>query len=257
MIKSNDDYDLDSYLANQAKTFATVKESDSRSLDFKQHVKGLKFMEIAYPQKSLYEQQFYQQGARFIAGVDEVGRGCLAGPLVAAAVILPMDFSCPLELNDSKQLTAKQREKLSEQIKKQAIAYAIEEASVEEIAEFNILEADKRAMCRALDRLNPQADALLVDYIALAYSTQYGCIHPAKGDNLSYSIAAASIIAKVYRDKLMENLALEFPVYAWAENKGYGTKAHYQALDTYGPCRWHRQLFLRKWQAQKENTNNR
>lgn len=256
MPMSNDDYDFDSYLADQAKNFAIAKGPEKKPLDFTQHVKGLKFMEIAYPQKSLYEQQFYKQGARFIAGVDEVGRGCLAGPLVAAAVILPMDFSCPLELNDSKQLTTKQREKLSEQIKKQAIAYAIEEASVEEIAEFNILEADKRAMCRALNRLTPQADALLVDYIALPYSTQYGCMHPAKGDNLSYSIAAASIIAKVYRDKLMENLALEFPEYAWNENKGYGTKAHYQALDKYGPCKWHRQLFLRKWQAQRENANN-
>lgn len=241
-------YDLEAYLDSKPEKAEPVATSN---LDYSKLASGLEFMQLAYPDKSQFEQKLYQQGARYIAGVDEVGRGCLAGPLVAACVILPADFRCPLHLNDSKRLSAKQRENLAKQIQDVALAYSIEEASVEEIAEYNILEADKRAMLRALGKLKLKADSLLVDYIDLAYPTKYGCIHPAKGDSLSYSIAAASIIAKVYRDKLMTKLALDYPMYAWDKNKGYGTKEHYQALDTYGSCKWHRALFLRKWQAEK------
>lgn len=253
MLESKDNYDFTAYLASYEHAKLKTASQTKSALDLANLAKGLTFMQLAYPKKSAYEQELYKRGARYIAGVDEVGRGCLAGPLVAAAVILPTNFNCPLELNDSKQLTAKQRAKLAEQIKKQAIAYVIEEASVEEIAEYNILEADKRAMQRALTRLKPQADALLVDYIDLAYQTKYGCIHPAKGDSLSYSIAAASIIAKVYRDALMDKLAEQYKEYGWTDNKGYGTKAHYQALDIYGPCPLHRELFLRKWREKRKN----
>lgn len=252
MVNLQDCYDFTAYLASEEHKKLDARPNSKLVLETDKLAQGIKFMQLAYPKKSAYEQELYNAGARYIAGVDEVGRGCLAGPLVAAAVILPADFNCPLELNDSKQLSAKRREKLAQQIQEQAISFSIEEASIEEIAEFNILEADKRAMQRALASLQPQADGLLVDYIALPYKTKYGCLHPAKGDSLSYSIAAASIIAKVYRDKLMDKLALDYPQYDWQHNKGYGTHSHYLALDKYGPCKWHRELFLRKWQAQRQ-----
>lgn len=242
-------YDLASYIDNLKQ--GKVTGAAEGRINFSA-VSAEKFWQLFYPTKSLYEQKLYQAGARLIAGVDEVGRGCLAGPLVVAAVILPLDFTCPANLDDSKKLTAKKREDLAAQIKKAAVAYHIETASVEEIATYNILEADKRAMIRALKALSPQPDAVIADYVDLSFKTKYKSEHPAKGDSLSYSVAAASILAKVYRDQLMTELAQQYPEYLWQKNKGYGTKEHYEALDQYGPTIWHRELFLRKWKEKKQ-----
>lgn len=245
--KINSDYDLEQYLQEQTGT--TLKNCDFSPQAVLQEAQPLQFMKLAYPGRSAFEQEFYLQGATLIAGVDEVGRGCLAGPLVVAAVIMPLNFNCPLNLNDSKKLSAKQREQLSSEIKDKALAWAIEEADVSEIAEFNILEADKRAMLRALHKLQPAPEAVIVDYVDLNFAAPYGSVHPDKGDSKSFNIAAASIIAKVYRDNLMKEMALVYPQYDFVNNKGYGTAKHYAALDKYGPCPQHRELFLRKWRA--------
>jgi ribonuclease HII len=179
-------------------------------------------------------------------GVDEVGRGCLAGPVVAAAVVLPDTFDLPL-LNDSKQLKEKERIELAKAIRRQALAYAVAEASVEEIDRYNILQATFLAMHRALDevfaQLSPPPNLILVDgnrfkpYPFVAHR----CV--VKGDGRYASIAAASILAKVYRDNLMKSLAAEFPQYGWAQNVGYPTPAHKQAIARYGLTIWHRRSF--------------
>ncbi|NIK74808.1 ribonuclease HII [Thermonema lapsum] len=179
-------------------------------------------------------------------GVDEVGRGCLAGPVVAAAVVLPDSFCLP-SLNDSKQLKEQERIELAKAIRAQAIAYAIAEASVEEIDRYNILQATFLAMHRALDelfaRLSPPPDLILVDgnrfkpYPFVAHR----CI--VKGDSQYASIAAASILAKVYRDNLMKSLAQQFPEYGWESNVGYPTSAHKRAIAQYGMTPWHRKSF--------------
>ncbi len=180
------------------------------------------------------------------AGLDEVGRGCLAGPVVAAAVILPFDFTHSL-LTDSKQLSAKNRQDIAAEIQEKAIAWAIAEASVDEIDQFNILKASMLAMHRALEKLSVQPELLLVDgnrftpYEWLPHQ----CI--IKGDTLYYSIAAASVIAKVERDKLMQNLSTKYPQYGWESNKGYPTPLHKKALQQYGTTEWHRKSF--KWKT--------
>ena len=176
------------------------------------------------------------------AGCDEVGRGCLAGPVVAAAVILPKDFSHPL-LNDSKQLTPVSRMQLEEEIKAVALDYAIAEVDHQTIDEINILQASFLAMHRAIEKLTTAPELLLVDgnrfrpfpFIA------HQCI--VKGDSLYYSIAAASILAKTYRDKLMIRLAQDFPHYGWETNVGYPTAFHRLAIRQYGFTPWHRRSF--------------
>lgn len=179
------------------------------------------------------------------AGCDEAGRGCLAGPVFAAAVIFPKDFRNE-QLNDSKQLNAAKRYELREIIEKEAICYAVGQVSVEEIDEINILNASFLAMHRALDLLHVEAEFLLIDgnrfnpYKAVPHQ----CI--IKGDAKYLSIAAASILAKTYRDEHMEKLAIDFPQYGWKDNKGYATQKHRKSLQHHGSCPHHRKVFIRK-----------
>ncbi len=190
-----------------------------------------------------YEQQLWNQGIDLIAGVDEVGRGCFAGPVVAAAVILPRDFHATTEINDSKLLSAPKREKLSKLIKTYAIGYYIAEVSVEEINKLGIGKATQLAFSQTISTINPQPQHILIDafYItAIDKTKQTPIIH---GDMLSISIAAASIIAKVYRDERMRELHAQFPQYNFFTNKGYGTKKHQQAMKQFGLCNLHRRSF--------------
>ncbi|MCC6826549.1 MAG: ribonuclease HII [Acidobacteria bacterium] len=189
-----------------------------------------------------FEQQAEAEGFRFIAGLDEVGRGCLAGPVVAAACILDLSRPLPDGLNDSKKLSPARREKIAAELRETAAAWAIGEASAEEIDQINILEATKLAMRRALEKLSPQADYLLIDALQLK---GIGLAQKAiiKGDSISASIAAASIIAKTFRDELMTAHDIEFPQYGFAGHKGYGSAAHLAALREYGHCKLHRTSF--------------
>jgi ribonuclease HII len=188
--------------------------------------------------KSSFSNQYLE------AGLDEVGRGCLAGPVVAAAVILPSDFQHSI-LTDSKKLTSKQRIQLETEIKSQAISWAIAEASPTEIDQINIAQASMLAMHRALAKLSLRPELLLVDgnrFTPFEF-IPFQCV--IKGDGIYYSIAAASVIAKVYRDELMTKLASEHPQYEWQQNMGYPTKAHRRALEQFGDTAWHRKSF--KW----------
>ena len=189
------------------------------------------------------EQEFYAQGYKVICGIDEAGRGPLCGPVVAAACILP-DGLYIEGLNDSKKLTEKKREKLFDIIKESALAYCIAEASVEEIDELNILEADLLAMRRAIDGLSLKPDLALIDG-NIARDFQIDAIPVIKGDAISMNIAAASILAKVTRDRMCIELDREYPEYGIAKHKGYGTKAHMDALRQYGPSKIHRKQFIR------------
>ena len=189
------------------------------------------------------EKELLEQGFTAVCGVDEAGRGPLCGPVVAAACILPMGFELA-ELNDSKKLTEKKREKLFDIIRENAIAYCIAEASVEEIDAMNILEADLLAMRRAIDGLGVKADFALIDG-NIARDFQIPAKAIIKGDATSPSIAAASILAKVTRDRACIELDRAYPQYGIAKHKGYGTKAHMQALREHGPSPIHRKQFIR------------
>ena len=189
------------------------------------------------------EKELLEQGFTAVCGVDEAGRGPLCGPVVAAACILPMGFELA-ELNDSKKLTEKKREKLFDIIRENAIAYCIAEASVEEIDAMNILEADLLAMRRAIDGLSVKADFALIDG-NIARDFQIPAKAIIKGDATSPSIAAASILAKVTRDRQCIELDRAYPQYGIAKHKGYGTKAHMQALREHGPSPSHRKQFIR------------
>ena len=191
----------------------------------------------------------FAEGYSVVCGVDEAGRGPLAGPVCAAAVILPPHIQIP-GLNDSKKLTDKRRRELMPVIKEQAIAYGIAFASHEEIDQINILQATYLAMERALAQLNVKPDIALIDGnrakdFGLPVKT---VVH---GDSLSASIAAASVLAKVTRDDLMLQLAEEYPQYGFEIHKGYGTKAHYEALTAHGPSPVHRMTFLKKFYGEK------
>ncbi|MBC1730124.1 ribonuclease HII [Listeria seeligeri] len=187
-----------------------------------------------------YENDLYQQGYKCIAGVDEVGRGPLAGPVVAAAVILPEDFSV-VGINDSKQLSEVKRETLFELIKQQAIAVGVGIIEHDVIDEVNIYEATKLAMRMALDELDPSPDFILIDAMPLKYTEAE--LSLIKGDTKSISIAAASIIAKVTRDRLMKDYDVAYPGYDFLHNMGYGTKNHLNGLNTNGVCPIHRLSF--------------
>lgn len=186
------------------------------------------------------------------AGCDEAGRGCLAGNVVAAAVILPTDYVNPL-LNDSKKLTAKQRYALREQIEHEALAWAVGVATPQEIDNINILHASFLAMHRALDQLKLRPETVIVDgnhfdpYVIGKGLPDEGKILPhtciVKGDGKYLSIAAASILAKTYRDDYMNEQAERFPFYGWEKNKGYPTKTHYQGIEKHGLCALHRKSF--------------
>ncbi len=188
-----------------------------------------------------YENEARIAGYKLIAGGDEAGRGPWAGPVTAAMAILPEE-PCIIGLNDSKKLTRNQRKELYEEIKDKAVAYGIGWASVEEIDKFNILEATRLAFRRAFEQLNPQPDYVLLDFIKLPWLK---LPHQAfaKGETLSASVAAASILAKEARDLEMERLALEYPEYGFDNHKGYGTAAHMEALKKIGPCKLHRMSF--------------
>ncbi len=175
-------------------------------------------------------------------GLDEAGRGCLSGPVTAAAVILPENFEHPL-LNDSKKLSEKQRELLRPIIEREAIAYAVAFVDNTEIDKINILNASILAMHHALDQLNADFDFLLIDgnQFKPYKEVPHECI--VKGDGKYRSIAAASILAKTYRDDYMKQLDAEFPVYGWAQNKGYPTQKHVQAIKEHGTTPYHRASF--------------
>ena len=191
------------------------------------------------------EEGYYAQGFKVICGVDEAGRGPLAGPVCAAAVILPEHLELP-GLTDSKKLTDKKRRELYPIIKEQAIAYGIGFADQQEIDEINILQATFLAMSRALEQLGVKPELALIDGnrekdFGIPVKTVV------KGDSLSANIAAASVLAKVTRDDLMVEMARKYPEYGFEIHKGYGTKAHYAALREHGPCPIHRMSFLKKF----------
>ena len=187
----------------------------------------------------VYEERYGAEGL-MIAGIDEVGRGPLAGPVIACAAILPRDLLI-LELNDSKKLSEKKRERLFDVLQKEAVAFAFGASSPKRIDEINILQATKEAMRIAASQV--PADCFLIDAVS-----QLGLkgkeIPIIKGDATSYAIAAASIIAKVTRDRQMAEADREYPAYGFARNKGYGTKEHIEALRKYGPCPIHRRTFI-------------
>lgn len=191
-----------------------------------------------------YEEEAMQKGFRQICGVDEAGRGPLAGPVCAAAVILPPGKLIE-GVNDSKKLTEKKREALFEVIKQKATSYSIAFASVEEIEEMNILNATMLAMKRAVEGLSVPPDYVMIDGNRTP-DLSVPCAAIVKGDAKSLAIACASVLAKVSRDRLLYEYAREYPQYHFDRHKGYGTKAHVEALREFGPCPYHRRSFLKK-----------
>jgi ribonuclease HII len=197
-------------------------------------------------EKLAYEKALIAKGYRYVIGVDEVGRGPLAGPVVCAAVVMPLDEnSLVIGVDDSKKLSAKKREQLAEEIKNRALCYQIIEIDEKQIDEMNILQATRLGMKKAIESL-PQGDVVLTDGnmtldIALP---QQSVVH---GDALSYSIGAASIIAKVHRDNLMDEYAKTYPQYAFEKNKGYGTAEHIKGIKEYGLCPIHRRTFTKNF----------
>lgn len=202
----------------------------------------------------IYEREQWDKGVQAICGVDEAGAGPLAGPVYAAAVILPRETEIP-GLNDSKKLTEKKREALFDIITARAVAYSIARVEAAEIDEMDILNARMLAIQRAIDGLAVPPQLALIDG-----NRDHGSIHAVTtphvtiigGDGKSASIAAASILAKVARDRYVSGeLNDQYPQYQFARHKGYGTKLHYEMLDQYGPCPQHRMTFLKKWEAKR------
>lgn len=201
----------------------------------KQKLQHEKFMDM-----TVYERKFLKEGYQYIAGIDEVGRGPLAGPVVAAAVILPSDVYLP-GIDDSKKLTESKREQYYAEIKEKAIAIGVGIIDNDEIDTVNILNATKKAMLQALQQLMPQPDLLLIDAVKL--DTPYRAESIIKGDSLSVSIACASIIAKVTRDRMFKEYDVKYPGYGFANNSGYGTKEHLDGLKLNGITPIHRKSF--------------
>ena len=202
-------------------------------------------MKTEAPDLWLYEHEAAREGFACVCGVDEAGRGPLAGPVCAAAVILPPDIQIE-GLNDSKKLTDKKRRALYDVITEQAVSYGIAFADEQEIDEINILQATFLAMRRAVEKLTVAPDIALIDgNRAPGLSCRERTI--VHGDALSASVAAASILAKVTRDRLMEEYDAQYPQYGFAVHKGYGTQRHYAALREFGACPIHRQSFLRRF----------
>lgn len=214
---------------------------------------GLKFnlQEFRFPANDYFRYRYQKNGkmlkSRYQnllveAGCDEAGRGCFAGPVFAAAVILPKRFKHPL-LNDSKKLTEEQRNELRPVIEKSAIAYAVAAVDNDEIDTINILNASFKAMHLAIDKLQVRPEMLLID--GNRFNPFPGIPHECiiQGDGVYASIAAASILAKTYRDEYMQQIHQEFPMYHWCSNKGYGTPAHRLAISTHGICKYHRKSF--------------
>ena len=198
-------------------------------------------------EKLQYERALLAKGCRYIVGVDEVGRGPLAGPVVCAAVIMPLDEdSLVIGVDDSKKLSAKKLEQLAEQIKERALCYHIVEIDEKTIDEINILQATRLGMKKAIEGLSLQGDTVLTDgNMTLDISLpQRSVVH---GDALSYSIGAASIVAKVHRDALMDEYAKQYPYYAFEKNKGYGTAEHIKGIKEQGICPIHRKTFTKNF----------
>jgi ribonuclease HII len=202
---------------------------------------------------TLFEDEARAMGFARIAGLDEVGRGALAGPVVVAAVILDPAAPLPVGLDDSKKLTALQRERIACELRSTARCHAYGLIGPEEIDRTNILVATRRAMLQALEKLEPRADFLLIDAIQLRESAlpQKAII---RGDSISASIAAASVLAKTYRDALMRDYDAEFPQYGFSSHAGYGTRAHFDALKAHGCCPIHRRSF--RGVIQEENSES-
>ncbi len=190
-----------------------------------------------------YEKKY--QG-KLVAGIDEAGRGPLAGPVVCACAIMPMDEDKIIDgINDSKKLSVKKREELYDKIVGTAIAYSIVEIDEKKIDEINILQATKLGMKKAVESLSVTPDIVLIDAVKIDTALLQDNI--IRGDSLSYNIASASILAKVHRDRLMEKLDKKYPEYGFAKHKGYGTKAHIEALKKYGKCKIHRDTYIKKF----------
>ena len=197
------------------------------------------------------DRAFLSDKVKYIAGVDEVGRGPLAGPVVCCAAIMPLDYENAVDgVDDSKKVSAKKRESLYETLKSKAIAYKICRIEPEEIDEINILEATKKCMRMCVEGLEIKPDVVLVDALNLELSVK--SVPIIKGDMKSYSIGAASIIAKVYRDRLMDEYDAIYPEYGFKNNKGYGTKTHIDALKETGACPIHRKTFIKNFSDEKE-----
>ena len=188
-----------------------------------------------------YERQYYDEGAKLIAGVDEAGRGPLAGPLVIAAVVMPQEFFIS-GLNDSKQISASKRDKLYDEILQKALSVSVNIVSISNIDELNIYRATQQGMAEVLLHLDKQPDVALIDAMPVE-AGNIKTVSLVHGDALSASIAAASIIAKVTRDRIMEKLDALYPAYKFANNKGYGSKDHMQAIDQDGVTEWHRRSY--------------
>lgn len=201
--------------------------------------------------KFFYENKYYAAGCKYVAGVDEVGRGPLAGPVVCAAVIMPRG-DIIAGADDSKKLTASKRTALAKIIKDRAVCYNIAAVPEKEIDEINILQAVRKCMEKAVKGLTIMPDITLVD--GLDTRLDLNAEYIVKGDSKSYSIACASILAKVYRDELMEGYSLKFPDYGFEKNKGYGTAYHIQAIKEKGACELHRVTFIKKFLAEREKT---
>lgn len=194
-----------------------------------------------------FEKEAIENGCRLIGGIDEAGRGPLAGPVVSACVIMPLNDDDIIDgIDDSKKLSPKKRDMLFDKIKEKAISYYVSVVSEEVVDEINILEATKSSMRECVKKIFVKPDVLFIDAVDLK-----GTNIPVKpiihGDALSYSIAAASILAKVTRDRIMEEYDKEYPEYGFAKHKGYGTKAHIEALKKYGACKIHRRTFIKKF----------
>ena len=200
----------------------------------------------------IYERQFIAQGKKLVAGVDEVGRGPLAGPVVCAAVIMPTDVMIE-GVTDSKKLSEKKREYLAEKIKEKAVAYKIFEIDQNVIDDINILNAVKKCMEGAVNSLSVKPDAVIVDGLDTGLKLNAAAVeYVVKGDLKSYNVSCASIIAKVYRDNLMKEYANEFPEYGFEKHKGYGTKEHIDKIREIGPCAIHRKTFIKNFWEDRE-----
>ena len=206
------------------------------------------------PDKLAFEREMFSLGAEYIAGVDEAGRGPLAGPVVCAAVIMPLGAGALLEgVDDSKKIKEGERERLAAFIRERAVAYNVCAIGYEEIDAIDILEATRLCMKRAVEGLSVEPDIVFTDgNFALDIGIPQQNI--VKGDALSYSIGAASILAKVYRDGLMREYDEIYPQYGFAAHKGYGTKAHEEAIREYGLCKIHRRTFTKKFWAGQEKS---
>lgn len=191
-----------------------------------------------------YEKDLFNKGYQNVCGIDEAGRGPLAGPVMVGAVIMDMDCIIK-EVNDSKKLSAKKREQLYDEVLASCIGYKTVAIECDEIDEINILNATKKAMDMAANELFPTPDMLLID--AVKYDFAFPSISIIRGDSLSYSIASASILAKVERDRLMLKYAEIYPEYGFERHKGYGTKLHIEMLQKYGPCPIHRKTFIKNF----------